>query len=205
MNGADAPNRLLAALRGAADVLGLQGWALVGGLAVSVRREPRFTRDIDLAVAVEDDAQAEACVSKFVAAGFSVRLSLEQTALGRLATVRLLAPGEGPDGIVLDLLFCSSGIEPEICREAEAVEIVDGLTVPVARAGHLVVMKLLATGVERPQDEIDLRALLEGLAPEDEKLALAAAGRIEGVGANRGRPLAQDLERRLRTRGQGRP
>ena len=30
-------------------------WALLGGLAVSVRAEPRFTRDIDLAVAVESD------------------------------------------------------------------------------------------------------------------------------------------------------
>lgn len=30
-------------------------WALVGGLAVSARAEPRFTRDIDLAVVVEDD------------------------------------------------------------------------------------------------------------------------------------------------------
>lgn len=27
-------------------------WALVGGLAVSARLEPRFTRDIDLAVSV---------------------------------------------------------------------------------------------------------------------------------------------------------
>lgn len=26
-----------------------RGWALVGGLAVSVRTEPRFTRDVDLA------------------------------------------------------------------------------------------------------------------------------------------------------------
>jgi predicted nucleotidyltransferase len=33
--------------------------ALVGGFAVSVRTEPRFTRDIDLVVAVPDDATAE--------------------------------------------------------------------------------------------------------------------------------------------------
>ncbi len=30
-------------------------WALVGGLAVSARAEPRTTRDIDVAVAVGDD------------------------------------------------------------------------------------------------------------------------------------------------------
>lgn len=37
--------------------------ALVGGLAVSVRTEPRFTRDIDLAVSVSGDDQSEALVA----------------------------------------------------------------------------------------------------------------------------------------------
>ena len=43
------------------EVLGLR-WALVGGLAVSARAEPRTTRDVDVAVAVNDDAGAEAAV-----------------------------------------------------------------------------------------------------------------------------------------------
>ena len=33
-------------------------WAVVGGLAVSARAEPRFTRDVDLALMVADDADA---------------------------------------------------------------------------------------------------------------------------------------------------
>src|SRR6185295_18335123 len=37
-------------------------WSLVGGLAVVVRGEPRFTRDADLAVAVGNDAEAESLV-----------------------------------------------------------------------------------------------------------------------------------------------
>jgi len=53
-------NRLEAALR--AIALDLErvrtAWALVGGLAVSARAEPRFTRDIDLAVAAARDAEA---------------------------------------------------------------------------------------------------------------------------------------------------
>jgi hypothetical protein len=36
-------------------------WALVGALAVGIRSEPRFTRDIDIAVAVESDGEAETC------------------------------------------------------------------------------------------------------------------------------------------------
>ena len=30
-------------------------WAVIGGLAVAFRAEPRFTKDVDLTVAVEDD------------------------------------------------------------------------------------------------------------------------------------------------------
>ena len=35
-------------------------FALVGGLAVSARTKPRFTRDADIAVAVASDTEAEA-------------------------------------------------------------------------------------------------------------------------------------------------
>lgn len=39
--------------RVAKDLTGLrQRWALVGGFAVSARSEPRFTRDVDIVVAV---------------------------------------------------------------------------------------------------------------------------------------------------------
>ena len=37
-------------------------WALIGGLAVSARAEPRFTRDVDVCVVVPDDATAERSV-----------------------------------------------------------------------------------------------------------------------------------------------
>jgi hypothetical protein len=54
------PPRVLRVLAVAADALEHAGarWALIGGLAVSTRIEPRFTRDIDLAVSVPDDASA---------------------------------------------------------------------------------------------------------------------------------------------------
>jgi hypothetical protein len=34
-------------------------WALIGGLAISVRSVPRFTKDLDFAVAVAGDPEAE--------------------------------------------------------------------------------------------------------------------------------------------------
>lgn len=48
------------------DRRGLE-WALVGGFAVSARAEPRFTRDVDVAVAVEDDHAAEVLVNGLIA------------------------------------------------------------------------------------------------------------------------------------------
>lgn len=199
MTDATSSTVLLSSLRQTAHFLDArhQPWALVGGLAVSIRVEPRFTRDIDLAVAVTDDAAAESLVAGLVAAGFSLRLSLQQQALGRLAAVRLLPPGQPDEGIVIDLLFTSSGIEPEICREAERLEIAPGLTVPVAQAGHLVAMKLLALAPDRPQDGVDLRALVSQLTGEDRRRAIDAVALIEARGADRGKALGAELERWL--------
>jgi len=196
-----APTRLFGALRRTATVLRefRRPFALVGGLAVSIRVEARFTRDIDLAVAVADDAAAEQLVAALVARGFVLLLSLEQRAIGRLATVRLSPPGEPAEGVVIDLLFASTGIEADICAAADSMEVADGVVIPVATAGHLLVMKLLSRSADRPQDEIDVRGLLGALTAEDRRRATAGARQIERVGANRGKSLVADLATLLRS------
>jgi hypothetical protein len=101
-------------------------FALVGGFAVSLRAEPRTTRDIDLAIAVDDDDQATAIVQFLSRArGYSVGESLEHEPTGRLGTQRLVArvPGEGRVlPVTVDLLFASSGIEREIVAAADRLE-----------------------------------------------------------------------------------
>lgn len=89
-------SRLEQALAAAVDALATSSFALVGGIAVSARTEPRFTRDLDLAVDMPDDAAAEDLVRTMTARGFRIAAVIEQEAAGRLATVRLTAPGE-PD------------------------------------------------------------------------------------------------------------
>ena len=98
---------------------------------------------------------------------------------------------------VIDLLFTSSGIEPEICRDAERLEIAPGLTVPVAQAGHLVAMKLLALGPNRPQDGVDLHALVLQLTEQDRRRAVSAVALIDARGASRGKALGAELDRWL--------
>ncbi len=75
-------------------------WVLLGGWAVSVRTEPRFTRDVDLAVAVGSDAQSERVVGEFRARGNAVAMRVEQDAVHRLATAQAalhLIPARGYD------------------------------------------------------------------------------------------------------------
>lgn len=196
-------SRLEAALRGIATELDRRGrsWAVVGGLAVSARVEPRFTRDVDLALAVSDDDDAEALVHALVTGGYRVTASLEQEMVGRLATVRLEAPGEGPEGVVVDLLFASSGIEAEVTGAADVLEVFPGLAVRVARGGHLLALKLLSTSPRRPQDPVDIAALLRQADASDLREARAMCELIVERGYGRGRDLPGLLEEELRKAG----
>lgn len=128
---------LLDAIRRIVSDLDAQGsaWALVGGLAVSARTEPRTTRDVDVAVTVPDDAAAEAMIWSLTRAGYTVTGAVEQTDTQRLATVRLHPPSSHASGVIVDLLFASSGIEPEVVARATGLEIVAGLELPVASVG----------------------------------------------------------------------
>jgi hypothetical protein len=117
------------ALSPVANILGSadRRWALVGALAVSARTEPRFTRDVDVAVAIADDADAEAVVRQFSAQGYSVFSIVEQAAMKRLATARLSRqPPAGEASVIVDLLFASSGIEPEVAQQADSFAILAG-------------------------------------------------------------------------------
>ncbi len=57
---------------------------------MSAQTQPRFTADVDLAVAVRDDEQAEALVRALRQRGWTVDALVEQDTVKRLATVRLL-------------------------------------------------------------------------------------------------------------------
>lgn len=192
---------LEAALRRAVEALNASGlrWAVVGGLAVSARAEPRTTRDVDVAVAVADDAEAEAALFRLQSRGFAVVSVVEQTARKRLATARLSSGEPALRGVLVDLLFASSGIEPEVVSRAEEIEVIPGLVIPVARIGHLIALKALARNDrDRPQDLDDIRALLREASAQDLAEARDAAALIEARGFARGRRLSEELSELLR-------
>lgn len=191
-------NRLQAALGDIGKLLNQKefGWALVGGLAVSVRAEPRFTRDVDVAVAVENDGQAERLVADLRGIGYEILETVEQEATGRFATARLVPPGRDAGGVIVDLLFASSGVEPEVVSSAEPLEVLPGLTVPVAGLPELIALKLLSRDDStRPQDAADLVALASLATAAHFDTARALVRLIEARKYNRGRDLSAELER----------
>ncbi len=195
--------RLAGVLRDAAAILAKAEarWALVGGLAVSARTEPRFTRDADIAVSVGSDTEAEDLVRRFGQAGYGIKAVVEQEAQDRVATARLLPPGEPEEGLVLDLLFASSGIEPELVAAADVLEVFSGLTLPVATTGYLLALKLLSRDDEtRPQDGADLRALVAVATDRDTAVAREAGDLVSLRGFARGRDLGRDLQELLARR-----
>ena len=171
-------------------------WALVGGLAVSLRAEPRTTRDIDIAVAVDDDHQAERVVHELRQRGYVLEVHLEQDATDRLATVRLLEPAEGTTRIVVDLLFASSGIEPEIVDAADSIDVAPGLVVSVARPGHLLALKTLAN---RRKDRADFEELLRVADRDEIELARQALRLIRERGFDRGLDLEEIFDELMDT------
>lgn len=191
---------LIALLRVTQDLEG-RPFALVGGLAVGVRSISRFTSDVDLAVAVASDRDAEALVRELVGRGYRLVAQLEHLDTGRFATVRLrlpaglLPPDETP---IVDLLFATTGIEAQIAAAAEPMTVEAGLVLPVARAGHLMAMKALSQHpVRRPQDMVDLMRLAERALPEEVERARAAIQAIAAAGYARGHDLVAVLDQAL--------
>ena len=182
------------ALRRAVADLRAEGarFALVGGLAVSAWAEPRLTRDADLAVSVAGDAEAEALVHRLHGRGYRVGALVEQEHVGRLATARLLDGAES--GLFVDLLFASSGVEPELVEHAVEVALVTDLVVPVASVGYLIALKLLARDDRmRPNDADDLASLSAVALEADWAEATSAVELIEQRRYHRGRDLSLAL------------
>lgn len=164
--------------------MGARRWALV-----SARTIPRFTKDLDFAIAVADDGEAENIVHQLRSRDYRPVEVLEQDYVERLSGVRLAHIGSD---VVVDLLFASSGIENEVVAGAERLEVLPGLSAPVATIAHLIALKALAG---RNQDLTDLGYLIPAASPTELDTARDAVKLIQARGFNRGQDVAADLEK----------
>ena len=140
-------------LRSIADALRAAGtrFALVGGFAISVRGQPRFTRDVDVVVVVNTDREMEALIFDLTAHGYRTVALVEHEARLRLSTARLAAPG----GLIVDLIAATCGIEREIVERSQSLLVASAGELPVARAEELLAMKVLSMTDRRPLDRFD--------------------------------------------------
>jgi hypothetical protein len=169
-------------------------WALVGGWAVSLLAEPRTTRDVDVTVMVANDREAEriAMALRLRGYGYLPESVLEQTAVHRLATVRFVSSAPTTGETIVDLLFASSGIEPEVVAAASRMEVLPGFFVRVAQLGHMIALKVLAG---RSQDVADLQTLRRYAEDRDLKLARESLELISRRGYDRGKDLLAEFAR----------
>ena len=97
-------------------------------------------------------------------------------------------------------MFASSGIETEVVAEAEILDLLPHLSMRVATTGHLIALKVLSRDeVTRPQDLVDLRALLRVATEAELDRAGRALALIAARDFHRGRNLIADLNGLLRT------
>ena len=167
-------------------------FALVGGLAMAVRADPRVTRDIDFVVPVRDDEEAESRVFALQQRGFVVESVFVRRG-GRISTVRT-RHRSAPE-VFIDFLFSNARIEDEIVTAATAETVSRGLRCPVAQPWHLLAMKVYAN---RKKDQPDLQDLIERADLETLERTRAALELMQQRGVAARRDLPAELRRHVR-------
>ena len=127
-------------------------FALIGGLAVSLRGQPRMTVDVDL-VMLADVERALDLVRDIGSTPFEPLFPGVEEVVTRSFILPLR---HRTTGIRVDVAIGMSGFERQAVRRAAPVSI-GTVRVPVVATEDLLVMKALAG---RPQDEEDIRGLI---------------------------------------------
>ncbi len=169
-------------------------WCLVGGLGTSVYAEPRTTKDIDVVVSVPNEQQADNLKDLLLTKGYTNPQLLMHTTPTRRMGWRVFIPPSREASIPLDILVTACGIEKNIVASATTIEILPGLSLPVATLGHLIAMKVLSqNSFDRLQDRVDLLALLRNATEQDRIVVERSLKEIVDRGFASGRNLVEEL------------
>ena len=163
---------LLGDLAGALDALGLR-WYLFGAQAVAVHGRPRLTEDVDVTVDL-GGLDPKAVVAALADRGFTLS---EMADDAFVAATRVLPFTHEPSGMALDLVIAGPGLEDLFLSEAETHSI-GGTNIPVIRAEHLVVTKILAG---RPKDIADAAEVVAGRPDLDLSVVRGLLGDLEAA------------------------
>lgn len=143
-----------------ADALGaLVGWltaagvpyALIGGLAVSLQAEPRFTEDVDVVIWVDDDRWP-----RLIAEASAFRITPRRADVLEFAARTRVLLLQHATGVPIDVSCGALPFEQQLIADAAPIA-VGPLVVRVASAARLLVMKAVAN---RPRDWADIESLI---------------------------------------------
>lgn len=127
-------------------------YALIGGMAVSLRSQPRMTADVDMVIRA-DVPRALELITVLARSRFEP-LFAGVTDVVQRAFILPLRHRE--TGVKVDLALGLSGFELQTVERADRLQVAGG-AIAVATPEDLLVMKVLAG---RPQDDQDVQGLL---------------------------------------------
>lgn len=159
-------------------------YALIGGLAVSLRGQPRLTADVDMVIAADLERAVELSRNLADSPFRALFDNVEEV----MAASFLLPLRHRTTNVKVDIAVGMSGFEHEVVVRAKTL-LVGDCNIAVASAEDLLIMKVLAG---RPQDEQDLQGLV---VVQGETLDWNYCLRMA---ANLGEAVGQDLSSRVR-------
>jgi hypothetical protein len=127
-------------------------YALIGGLAVSLRGQPRLTADVDMVI-LADVQRSLALVRGLEATSFKPLFDDVAEVVER---AYILPLRHRSTNVKVDLALGVSGFERQVLARAERL-VLAGTSIAVATAEDLLIMKILAG---RPQDDQDVEGLM---------------------------------------------
>jgi hypothetical protein len=127
-------------------------YALIGGVAVGLQAEPRFTQDVDVVVWTDDARWAGLLEA---AADVGIRPRIDDPLPFATRTRVLLLSHEGV--VPIDVSCGALPFEQDLVEQAATID-VGSTSIRVARPVHLLVTKAIAN---RPRDRADIAALIE--------------------------------------------
>ena len=133
-------------------------YALIGGLAVTIRGRPRFTQDVDFLLEVPQIMLA-GLLDDLIKRGFAIdpAVVIKQFVADHLTSFTI-------GRVRVDWLKPVLPLYARTLADAAPVEWTSGHTVRVATAEGLVLTKMVSF---RPQDQIDIEALTDGQSRYD--------------------------------------
>lgn len=127
-------------------------YALIGGLASSIRGEPRVTADVDLVIGTEVDGALQ-LIEKLDGSSFSPLFDGVEEVVEQAFILPLR---HRQTSVKVDLSIGLSGFEKRMMERSTAIEL-EGQKVQVVTAEDLLLMKMLAG---RPQDQQDVKGIV---------------------------------------------